>query len=218
MTADNKLQLYRTQEYSVYAGANLSAKELEVLEAYLTSGGMPLAPEPAARFFELFLAGSDVHEIHRLNKAFPLGALLDAQVKFKWNERKDKYASDLQDKVLDKVRMAQLETTELMTDILAAARRKYGDKLKKYIQSGNDADLDGVIDVSDIKNLVKLTEGLLKITGQDRVQKVKTEDTQNVNINLNGNNLPVSDLDPESAAQILQIISDSKRKKNASQT
>lgn len=209
--AEKSLQLYKPEEYVTYATVDLPKEDLDKLTEYLAAGGHPLSPDAAARFFELFLNGSDAHEIHRLNKAFPIGSILDAQVRQKWTEKREAFYGELQDKVKNKVMKAQMETTELMTDILSAARRKYSDKLKKFIQSGDERDLDGVLGVDTIQGLLKVTEGLLKITGQDRVSKVKTENTQNLNVNINTN--PGNELEPADAAAILSIMSEAKKKK-----
>lgn len=207
--AENNLQLYRPEDFVVYATKDLSEKDLATLNAYVAAGGYPLSPDTAAKIYELFLNGSDAHEIHRINPAFPLGGILDAQVRYRWTETREKYASELQVKVRDKVMNVQLQTTDLMADIMSAARKKYGDKLKKFIQSGDEKDLDGVLNVGSIKELVKITEGLLKVTGQDRVQKIKTEDVKTLNVN----GVDTSDLDEKDAAQILKILSDSRKKK-----
>ena len=112
------------------------------------------------------------------------------------------------------VKTAQLETTKLMSNMLLAASKQHGDKLKKYIQSGDEKDLGRgvVLNIVSLQSLLKLTEGLLKITGQDRQSKVKvsTTNTQNVNVNVTG----AGDLTPDDAAKILEIMSAAKRKKS----
>lgn len=213
--AEKSLQLYKPEAYVTHAQKDLSSEDLVALTEYLAAGGHPLSADASARMYELFLNGSDAQEIHRLNKAFPLGAILDAQVRYKWTDKRDEYSIELQDKVKSKVMKVQLETTDLMSDILSAARRKHSDKLKKYIQSGDENDLQGVISVESIQGLLKVMEGLLKITGQDRISKVKTENTQNLNVNVSTSTSP--DLEPEDAAMILGIISAAKRKKAESE-
>lgn len=212
--ATNSLQPYRQEAYITYAETDLSKEDLEVLADYVSGGGHPLSPDTAAKLFELFLNGSNAHEIHALNKAFPLGAILDSQIRYRWTEKRDRYASDLQDRVRDVVFKAQLETTELMANMLSAAAKRNSSKLKKFIQNGNEEDLEGVINIDNIHALTKITEGLLKITGQDRTHKVKTENTQNLNVSVGA--AKDSNLAPEDAAAILNILS--KAKKNAQGT
>jgi hypothetical protein len=214
--ADKNLLSYRTEEFIALASNDLTPDELVVLTDHAASGGQTLTPEAAARFFELYLNGSDCKEIQRLNRAFPLGMILDAKVRFKWTEKRDSYSVELQSRILDKVRKAQLETTELITDLLVATKKRYGDKLKKYIQTGNDQDLDNVLNIDSLKELLKVSEGLLKITGQDRQTKSvhETKNTQNVNLTLSGAPVEGAEaLDPEDAAKILEIFSNAKKKK-----
>jgi len=208
---EKSLALYRNDEYVALAKSELPPEDVIILTEYAASGGLPLAPDAAAKFLQLFLNGSDAHEIQRLNKPFKIGQILDAQVRYKWSERRDKYSMDLQDRVVDQARNAQLQTTELMSNMLVAANKQHSDKLKKYIQSGDEKDLDGALNIESLQSLLKITEGLLKITGQDRVSKVKvsTTETKNLNLNITGS----GDLSPDDAAKILEIMSAAKRKK-----
>jgi len=211
--AENDLKLHRPEEYVTYASTDLSPEDLKTLTDYVAGGGYPLSPDTAARLFELFLNGSDARDIQRLNKAYPLGAILDSQIRYRWTEKKDTYANALQDRIREKVMNAQLETTELMTDLLAAARRRYSDKLKKYIQTGDEKDLGDIAAIDSLKDLLKISEGLLKITGQDRVKSVKTDNTQTMNVNLNaGKGASAGSLEPSEAAQILDIMSNAKKR------
>jgi hypothetical protein len=207
------LATYRPPEFVELARVDLTPDELEVLSIYTEGGGYPLAPATAVKFFELFINGSSAAEIHRLNPAFPVGAILDSQVRYKWAAERDRCAVELQQRVRESVIKAQLETTELMADMLRAAKRQHGDKLKKFIQSGNEKDLDGVLNIESLHSLGKIVDSLLKITGQDRVSKVKTENTQNLNVNLTSSQSN-EDLSPEEAAKVLEILADAKRRKN----
>ena len=211
--SNKSLLPYRSEDYNVYAASDLSPEDLQILDKYHTEGGHPLAPATAAKLFELFLNGSDAHEIQRLNKGYPLGSVLDSQVRYKWTEKRSKYADELQNSVFEKVKKAQLETTDLMADLLVAARKKYGDKLKKFIQTGDEKDLEGVLNIESLNGLMKITEGLLKVTGQDRIIKTKNENTQTFNVNMNQNSAS-SNLTSEEAAQILSIMSTAKGRKS----
>jgi hypothetical protein len=162
------------------------------------------------------LNGYAAHEIQRLNKPFKLGQILDAQIRYKWSARRDKYSMDLQDSVVPLARKAQLETTELYSNMLVAANKLHGDKLKRYIQSGDEKDLDGALSIVSLQSLLKITEGLLKVTGQDRVSKVKvnTAHTETLNVNMTG----VGDISSEDSAKILEIMASAKRKKSDTPT
>ena len=81
---------------------------------------------------------------------------------------------------MQKVVKAQLETAALYADMLSATVKKNGHKLKKYLQTGNEKDLNGVLLPESILALGKVVEGLQKLTGQDRNVKMTKEETLNV--------------------------------------
>jgi hypothetical protein len=206
------LQLYRPGDYADLAAGILTSKEIIDLERYIANGGKGLAPESAAKMFELFLNGSSIEEIHRLNKAFPVEAIIDARIKYRWDENKDAYAMMLQRRIRDKVAKAQLETTELYADLLAVARKQQSDKLKKYLQSGDEKDLEGTMAIGSLQNLLKITEGLLKITGQDKNSKVEITNTQDINVSVHADKSGNGELSSEDAAKILAILSEAKKR------
>lgn len=192
------------------ARAILTIPEYNMMTAYIEKGGHPLAPQTAAAFYNLYLNGSDCREIHRLNSSFPYESVLWARVKYNWDAQRDEYVFQLQLGIKDKMVRAQLETASFLTDVLAAARKKHGDKIKKYLQTGNDADLGNAMNVDTIHGLLKAVEGLQKITGQDRETKIRKEETLNVNVNTTPAD---STLSSDSAAKILSIVAEEKRRK-----
>jgi hypothetical protein len=191
----------------------LPEDEFTRLKNYIESGKHPLAPDVCAKFFELYLNGSDCKEIHRLNKGFPYEAILWARIKYNWDETRDQYIQSLQDHIKEKVIKAQLETTGLISDILVATNRRYSDKIKRYLQTGDEAELKGVLNIDSINGLLKLMDGLLKITGQDKVTKTISEVKNTTNVNINTNNEKIS---PETAAKILDLITEDRNKQNSS--
>lgn len=206
LNEDNSVESQLHRAYDL-----LPVHEYNLLKRYINDGKHQLSPETVTRFFELYLNGSDCREIHRLNKSFPYEAILWARIKYKWDDQKDMYIISLQNNIRGKVVKAQLETTSLVTDLLVATNKKYGDKLKRYIQSGDEKELDGALSVDSISGLLKLADGLLKVTGQDRttVQKNETKQTTEININTKTSEDALS---AESAAKILAILAEDKRK------
>jgi hypothetical protein len=202
------------------ARAILSIPEYNMLIAYVEAGKHQLAPETAAKFFELYLTGNSCAEIHRLNKAFPYEAILWARVKFDWDKQKDDAQVDLMSAVREKVIRAQLETTSFMADLLVATSKKHGDKIKKFIQTGNEEDLGDALSVDSLFALLKVADGLMKITGQDKVQKVETKHTQQINVNVGSEaagavsvaNQGANYIDEKAAADILSVMADAKRR------
>jgi hypothetical protein len=220
----SKLLQLRNEAFIQKMNEFLTEEEKACMTIYVESGGMPLSPNLAGGLYELFLNGSSCMEISKLNKGLAYGAILDSRIRFDWDKNREEYASDLHSKIRDKVIKAQLETTELMTSILTAANKKHGDKIKKYIQTGDESHLDGALNIDNLNALTKITEGLMKITGQDKVGK---DDKKLVDLNntasssgpraIGGRSSPTdlanTELSSEDAAKVLEIFVNAKKNK-----
>lgn len=218
-----KIEDLRSEEYVKEMNQILSPEEKSELISYIESKGMPLSPDTAAKFFELFLKGTNCHDIWKINKAFPYGAILDARVKFKWDQQKEEYAIRLQTDIKNKVAQAQLETADLMSDMLLAAKKLNSDKIKRYFQTGDEKELKDALKIESLRSLKEIVEGLMKITGQDKgststikIEASQTRDATPVSTNGNlissGNNIET--LETEDAAAILKILAEANRRKN----
>ena len=102
----------------------LAPEEVTAMNKYLDAGGKKLAVETAAAFFQLFLNGSDVREIHRLNKPFPYEAILFERIKGDWDRHKEQYLEQLKMAIRDKLVKSNLEMVGLMTDMVAVASKQ----------------------------------------------------------------------------------------------
>ena len=190
----------------VALSSTLPDKERQALTAYLNVGGGELSAAAAAQFYELFLRGSSCEEIQRLNKAFPLGAIIQARLKFDWDQRKSDHMMELQNKVADTVMRSQLETAEYLANMLSVAAKRDNDRLKKYLQTGNKEDLGDAMTPSNMMSLTKAIENLMKITGQDKNIKITKKEELNVNLRSEGG------LTSDQASSVLTAISAAKRK------
>lgn len=149
--------------------ARLTESEEKVLAAWLeTRNRPPLSAVTAAKFFEVFLHGSDCQEICRLNdNLYSLGMILEARVGFGWDRRRDDYLASLYSGIADRARQAQLESVGFVSDMMSATAKLYGDKVKKYLQTG-DEDLVKDLPVKSMSGYKQMIELLLKMTGQDK--------------------------------------------------
>ena len=194
----------------------LVPEEQEELKRYLADGGRPLAVETAARFFEMFLAGNTIDDIKNVNKSFPRASINWCRLKYGWDQRKDDCILALQEKTKEKVIRAQLETTSLVSDLLIAASAKHGDSIKRFLMTKNPADLPKELDIDSVTNLLRLSDGLLKLTGQDKIVKVQgninsTQTTVNENKTTVEIKTPAG-MSAKAAAEILKIAADDKRR------
>lgn len=207
--SDNESRLTSQQELLIKAKEVLNVADYNMLSAYIAIGRHPLSPDTAAKLFELFLNGSDINEIHRLNKNFPYEAILWARIKYDWDKLKDEYAFNLTNQVAQKVIKASLETTSLLTDMLAVAHKKHGDKLKKFLQTGDESDLGDALSIDTIHGLLKAVEGLQKVTGQDRTHNINKKEVVNLNVSVQG----VPQVGDDTAKTIIAAVAKEKMEK-----
>jgi hypothetical protein len=201
-------------ELDTAAKTKLTPQEYEIMTSHIKSGGFPLSISTAMAFFELYLNGYNVQEIHRLNSAFPVGAIYWAKVQHDWDAKKDTILNEMVQTVREKVLKAQLETTGLMSDILIATNKRYRDRIKKYLQTGDEKMFDESLNINSIQSLLKLSEGLLRLTGQDN-KKDKNDKPININVNTGSSDsitVPTNQLTPEEASAILETLASSKRR------
>lgn len=155
------------------AVSRLTDEERSTYLSWLETKNKPsISPVLAAQMFELFLSGATCDEIAKVNSGmFVAGQILEARVAHGWDDKRDKYLADLYGGVLEKVKKTQVEAVGFTSDLLAAAHKQYGTKLRKYIQSGNEKDLEGSIQLGSLQTYVKAVETLMKLTGQDKKEK-----------------------------------------------
>jgi hypothetical protein len=182
----------------------LSEDDRHILKTFEESGKPGLGPSLCATFFELFLNGKTEREIQKLNPVYDLGAIIQARVKYGWDEKKDKYISELQSGVIARMLQVQMEASNFMADVLAATHKRYGTAIKKYLQSGNADDLQG-FDVNNVQAYYKSIEALMKITGQDQKKKIELGGTVNSSVQIK--DMSEKPLTPDQAALLLEILS-----------
>jgi hypothetical protein len=149
----------------------LSPKERAAYEVYLANGNRNISPVTQAQFLALFLRGKSCDEICALNPSWPLGAIVKCRIEGDWDQRLADYREQLFTGVREKLQQIELESINFLTDMLAVAHKQQGDKLKRYLQTGNEDDL-GEMKISSIAGYSKVLETVIKVTGQDREQTV----------------------------------------------
>jgi hypothetical protein len=127
----------------------------------------PLAPSLNAKLFQLFLQGKGTEEIRRLNPQLGLGEIVAARIEGRWDERREEHLDALLSNTSLRVQQVTLETADFVCDILAVANREHGDRLRRYLQSGDETEL-GDFRVTTLAGFKTAIEMLQKLTGQDR--------------------------------------------------
>jgi hypothetical protein len=147
--------------------ALLTERELREYRIYMRLQQPPMAPSTQARFFALFLNGLNCEEIHRLNpNGFSLGAIVRARLENDWDLKRLEHQEQLMARVRERVQQVTLETVERIANELAASNKLVNDKVLKYLQTGDPAELAGT-NIGSVRHLKEMVELLAKLTGQD---------------------------------------------------
>jgi len=145
----------------------LGAPDRKIYQDYIDSGKPGLATSFSARLYELWLQGSTIEQIVELNPGLNKGAVMRARVEGLWDERRETYLAELMSNAQDRVKLVALESVNFMGLLLAVANKQHGEKLRRYLQTGDSAEL-GNFDIQSIKQYKEVVEMLTKITGQDK--------------------------------------------------
>lgn len=146
----------------------LTQREREVLEKWMEAGLPPLAVSRAMQFFELFCEGMTCEQIHKLNPQYELGAIIHARLRDKWDDRLQEYIAQMYGSIRDRVFKKQMEAISFTADVLSAAHKLHGEKIKRYLQTGDEKELAGAIRIDTLKQYKDAAELLMRLTGQDR--------------------------------------------------
>jgi hypothetical protein len=215
--AQNQSNVVVPESFDDRARFYLEPADYDLLSKYMSDGKHALAVSTAVQFFELFLNGSSVQEIHNLNKTFPYESILWARIRDRWDEQKQDYLNRLQDGIKERLLKAKLETVGLMSDMLAVVSKREGEKLRKYIQTGNEEHLKGAIQLNSVQAIQKAVETIEKITGEDKKIRITKEEKLDVSVTagISAADGSTDSMSPEAAAKILEIVAAEKRKKAA---
>ncbi len=144
---------------------------------YFRKGNQPeIAEVTAVKLFELFLNGQSCEQIRELNNHWTLGQIVHARVKYKWDQQRDEHVASLMARAKDRITQVGLESVNYLSDMLAATHKLHGEKVKRFLQSGDEKELEGTPVLQGFRGYKDILAMLLTVTGQD-VKRVKGEIT-----------------------------------------
>jgi hypothetical protein len=132
-----------------------------------------------------------------------LGIIVKARIDFDWDGKKEEYINNLFSTIKEKTTQTQLEAIEFSATSMAVFHKLWNTRFKKFLQTGDESELGDLKNMS-FKVYKEISEGLLKLTGQDKKQQVISGEV--VHKIEDGKTLAPSD-----AANILKIIDGSKK-------
>lgn len=151
--------------------------------------------------YGLFQNGKDCEEIRRLNPAIQLSQIVHARVRDGWDDQKEAYTKQLYVSAGPRVANVQLEASQFLSDMLSAAMKLHWDKIKLYLQDGNEKHLKGtpLEDNVGFRKMSEIIVTLQQVTGQDKKKVVEHRGGLTVN-----HNTAPKKMSSEEAANVLE--------------
>jgi hypothetical protein len=146
--------------------SRLSHREEAAYRANLKAKEPPLSPDKQSQLFELYLRGTSLEQIARVNSPhLKLGHVVRASVEGGWWERRELYVQGMLDGLRGRVQQVQGEAVDFLADFLAVFHKLYGDRFKRFLQTGDEKELGGMMP-TNLGQYRVLLELMLKATGQ----------------------------------------------------
>jgi hypothetical protein len=163
---------------------------------------LPLAQ--ALKMYELYLNGYSCEEIFKVNgQKFPIGQIVDAKIRYEWDERKEAQIASLYAKVEEKVLFVKNEAVSHLADLMAAAHKIWGARIGRFLQDGDMTLIEG-FDPSTLKNYKEILGMMQELTTAQKLPK-----TNEVKVNGTVNHVydaKASKMNSSSASDLLKVI------------
>lgn len=184
----------------------LSQDELEAYRYYCASDLPPLPPTVQDRFFVMFLNGTPLKKIAKLNASYTLGQVVSASIEGKWQAKIQEHTNQLIAISRDRLLQVQLESIQMLGNLITAANLETTKKYFEYLQSG-DPNVLGDLKIDSLYQLEKAVNIIKTLTSTDKGAQGNV-----LNVNIEGNaqvtsSKGVSDTD---AAAILRMLVENK--------
>lgn len=148
---------------------SLTAEENKALEKFLANqnqGGSitrALSADLQEQLFQLYVNGTSITEIARINPNLSLGQIVHAAVEYKWKETKDAYVEAAIQRNRERLPQMLAESVEYISDMVAATHKLNGKKIKLYLQTGDEDYLQG-IGLGNFKAYKELIDAVAKLS------------------------------------------------------
>lgn len=151
----------------------LTPRELMAFKSAVQMKAPFVSPSTSNGFFQLFLAGRTCLEIAEMNKGFTLGQIVRCRVEGEWDRRLKEHLEQLMRDTLNQVTQVKLESLRYQSDLIRVHHRLYGERIAKFLQTGNPDELAGV----PLPTYKVLVQQLAELT-ENKDQKVTVIDAR----------------------------------------
>jgi hypothetical protein len=173
-----------------------------------------LSASLAAQMFEQFINGATLSQIGREWRGYQLGAIVRAAVESDWHGKKAEYLEHLHAGVIGRSKQTAAESVEFTSTLLAVAHKHWGAKLRRYLATGQESELDG-FEIRSIDQYRKVIQTFLELTGHKPSEYMKPP----AQVDAGGGNgfggfdimalLSTKNIGPEQAAALLALLASS---------
>lgn len=171
---NRNLPVPNVDEFLLTANSVLMPNEKEAVFQYIRSGGRPVPASLNQSLFELFFNGCSAEDIHELNPSFPVCAIQWMRVAYKWDDTVMTNVIRNNSLLIGKINKAQVDAAMLMSDMIAVASKKHQNKLRKYLQTGDERCLEGIMTLDNPERFSKMVESLIKLVyREEQVMQIK---------------------------------------------
>lgn len=196
-----------SEEKSLQLRKDVELVEDKALKEWRKLKEAPIPLALALDMYTLYLNGYDCQEIFRVNgQRYPLGMIVDAKLRYSWDKRREMQLDLLYGNIQEKVLRVKNEAVSHLSDLLSAAHKIWGDKVKMFLQDGDITQL-GSLDPSSIKTYKELLTMLTLLTESQggKSKEVKVDGTVQ---HVHTVSEPKKKLKSEVAHDLLKMIED----------
>ena len=143
----------------------LAPKERQALDDYRRRNQAPMSPATAANFFQLYVEGFTLEQMLEGNRAWGLGAIADACVRYDWPAKREAYIDDVHLQAVSRLQKLKAESINYLANLLAVEHTRFRQEMIRYLQNPTGENLpEGRLkSAKDYKALCEAIETVSKI-------------------------------------------------------
>jgi hypothetical protein len=151
---------------------NLAIIEDDEVTMWRDRGEPPLELQRAMELYELFLNGMNCEQIYKAySGVIPYGQILDARDRYNWDKKRRDQIAEAFKSVEERVVKSKMDAIQHLTLLLASAHKMLGDRVQKYLATGDESYL-GTLDPSNLKNYTTILQTLNALTDSQKSKDV----------------------------------------------
>jgi hypothetical protein len=171
---------------------SLNEEERKAYDHFKLKRAPEIGATLGARLFELYCMGRSCLEIHRMNPALSLGAIVDARVRYYWDDNRTEHTKRLMLEASSRVLDSQLSCISFLSDLLAVTHMEQRLKIAAYLTGGSKKDLEGVIPIDSMNAYARLITTLTELADKKPDATPVPQTHQHMHVHTG----PVTDLPP----------------------